>query len=77
MEAAYFEDLIHQYDIPGMTIAFVEGDKIIYIGAHGLKASDSDDPLGRQTIFEAASLSKPLFAYAVMQLVANGKPDLV
>lgn len=36
----------------------------------------SDSPLTPDSVFEAASLSKPVFAYAVLKLVQQGKMDL-
>ena len=36
----------------------------------------SESPLMPENIFEAASLSKPVFAYAVLELIAQGKMDL-
>ena len=67
--ADFFNKLIRDYDIPGLSVAIIESDKVVYSGAHGVKATDSNEPVDRETIFSAASLSKPCFAYGVMKLV--------
>ena len=74
--ARFFNDLIQAYEIPGLSVAIVEGNKVTYSGAHGVKATDSKEPVDEKTIFSAASLSKPCFAYGVMKLVQAGKLDL-
>jgi len=61
--------------VPGMAVAVVDRDGVSAHG-HGVRRTDTDEPVDGDTIFEAASLSKPVFAYAVMQLVAAGKLDL-
>lgn len=48
---------------------------------HGLVCAqdtvfDMSLPIGEQSIFQAASLSKPLFAYIVMKMVDRGQIDL-
>ena len=50
-------------------------------GLHGLVCAqdtvfDLPMPIGEGSIFQAASLSKPLFAYIVMRMVDRGEIDL-
>lgn len=42
----------------------------------GVKNSKTKDPVKEDTVFEAASLSKPVFAYGVLKLVENGRLNL-
>jgi CubicO group peptidase (beta-lactamase class C family) len=42
----------------------------------GLKNAQKQDLIDGETIFEAASLSKPVFTYGILKLVENGKLDL-
>ncbi|MEM6380945.1 MAG: serine hydrolase, partial [Bacteroidota bacterium] len=50
--------------------------KVQYLSQSGVRANDTKDLIGVNTIFGAASLSKPVFAYAVLQLEKQGKIDL-
>ncbi|GAB3496260.1 hypothetical protein GCM10027341_14760 [Spirosoma knui] len=62
--------------IPGLTIAIIRNGKVAYSQGYGLTKSDSTQRVNSATIFDAASLSKPVFAYAVLQLVEQGMLDL-
>ncbi|GAB2592583.1 serine hydrolase domain-containing protein [Spirosoma areae] len=62
--------------IPGLSIAIIRNNKLAYSNGYGLTKADSTQRVTASTIFEAASLSKPVFAYAVLQLVEQGVLDL-
>jgi CubicO group peptidase (beta-lactamase class C family) len=62
--------------VPGLSIAIVEDAALRWWRPFGVKRAGTSDPITDDTIFEAASLSKPVFAYAVMQLVQRGVLDL-
>ena len=72
----FFDELIESYGIPGISVVIIDDGKVVYNNAHGVKSNDSKQPVDTQTIFSAASLSKPVFAYAVMKLVESGDFDL-
>ncbi len=67
-------------DIPGLSIAVIRDGKILWEGEFGQKNAISngvtDGPVLRDTLFSAASLSKPVFAYIVLRLVDRGVIDL-
>lgn len=69
-------DLMRKANIPGLQIALLENGKTSWLGEFGLKNSNTGQPVSQDTIFEAASLSKPVFAYGVLKLVDKGKLDL-
>ncbi|GAB3556337.1 serine hydrolase domain-containing protein [Spirosoma fluminis] len=62
--------------IPGLSIAIIQNGKVAYSQGYGLTKSDSTQRVNSATIFDAASLSKPVFTYAVLQLVEQGMLDL-
>ena len=65
--------LMKKHKVPGVSIALIENGEIIGHNEYGVKNSKTHDPIDSDTIFEAASLSKPVFAYAVLQMVERGK----
>lgn len=68
--------LMKEADVPGMSIALLSGGKIRWEHSFGVKNVKRPQPVDDATIFEAASLSKPVFAYAVLKLVERGKLGL-
>jgi len=68
--------LMEKANIPGLSIAVIKKGKIIWHKGFGVKNTKTGEPVTEETIFEAASLTKPLFAYAVLRLVDEGVLDL-
>lgn len=62
--------------VPGVGISIIEDAKVAWQGAFGLSDRASRKPVDRDTMFEAASMSKPAFAYVVMKLCETGVMDL-
>ncbi|WP_212745343.1 serine hydrolase domain-containing protein [Thermomonas fusca] len=58
--------------VPGIAIAVVEDGGLAWSRGFGLAHAGRGTPVGDDTVWEAASLSKPMFAYAVLQLVDRG-----
>lgn len=73
---SFFDNLIQEYDIPGLSIGFIKDGEVSFLSHHGVTANDTKDPVRLNTVFVAASLSKPTFAYAVLKLEKQGKIDL-
>ena len=68
--------LMKEADVPGLAIALVQDGELVWHRGFGVKNSKTKVPVDDSTVFEAASLSKPVFAYAVLKLVDAGKFDL-
>jgi CubicO group peptidase (beta-lactamase class C family) len=73
---ARIPDLMNQARVPGLSIAIVHDGSVVWDGTFGVKSTETEEPVSRETLFEAASLTKPLFAYAVMRLVEEGVLNL-
>ncbi len=69
-------DLMQRGGVPGMSIALIRGGKTIWLHGFGVKDKKTGEPVRADTVFEAASLSKPVFAYGVLKLVDQGKLKL-
>ena len=68
--------LMTEADIPGLSIAVIRDSKMIWTRGFGVTNAETKARVTDNTVFEAASLTKPVFAYAVLKLVDNGKLDL-
>lgn len=73
---SFFVDLMDSLNIPGLSIALINDGQIVHHSIFGRMMSTDESELNKQTFFEAASLSKPLFAFFVMQQVDKGVLDL-
>src|SRR5215210_7961178 len=67
--------LLELASVPGLALAVVDGKRVWRRG-FGDAIEESAQPVSDETVFEAASLGKPLFAYAVLRLVDAGVLDL-
>lgn len=65
-----------EYKVPGVAMAVVDDGKVVWSREFGIQNADSGKAVTKDTLFEAASMSKPVFAYGVMKLVEQGKLDL-
>jgi CubicO group peptidase (beta-lactamase class C family) len=63
--------LLELASVPGLALAVVEGGRVWRRG-FGRAIEDPARPVSEDTVFEAASLGKPVFAYAVLRLVDAG-----
>src|SRR5260370_168114 len=62
--------------VQGMAIVLIRNGKVGWHRAFGFRDSESKKPVEYGTIFEAASMGKPVFAYAVMKLCERGVLNL-
>lgn len=71
------EERMRAYTVPGLSIAVFRDGELDWAKGYGLcEAGDASRPVTDKTLFQAASLSKPVCAAAVLQLVAEGRLDL-
>jgi len=69
-------ELLRKHGVPGMSYAALEGCNIRAEGAAGLAIIEDQLKVDQTAVFEAASLSKPVFAWLVMSLAEDGLIDL-
>ncbi len=72
----HIREAMDSMNFPGLSMAIINEAEIVYHNTFGVCNIESQEPVTKQTIFEAASLSKPLFAYFTMKMVEQGKLDL-
>ncbi|MBC6606720.1 beta-lactamase family protein [Hymenobacter sp. BT188] len=68
--------LMDSAKVPGLALAILEDNKVRYVKTFGYRNVQKRLPLEPQTAMYAASFSKAVFAYLVMQLVQEGALDL-
>ena len=73
---AHIEGALDIFDVPGVSVAFLDGGKVAASMALGAATLEPRRPVTPTTIFEAASVSKPVFAWIVMKLVEDGVIEL-
>jgi CubicO group peptidase (beta-lactamase class C family) len=69
-------DGIKEAKVPGLAAAVVKKDKVLWTGAYGWANREQKIPVTNETLFQVASVSKPVTACVVMQLVEQGKLSL-
>jgi len=65
-----------EWNAPGMSVAVALDDEIVWSQGFGLADVENDVPARADTVYRIASISKPIAATAVLQLVEAGKVDL-
>lgn len=74
--AAQIPQWMKEAHLPGAAVAIVREGRPVWARSFGLRNVALGASVDDATVFEAASLSKPVFAYAVLSLTAEGKFDL-
>jgi CubicO group peptidase (beta-lactamase class C family) len=65
-------DWLRAASVPGLSVALIQNAGVAWRRSFGVKDAASKAPVGDDTMFEAASMSKPVFAYVVMKLCESG-----
>jgi CubicO group peptidase (beta-lactamase class C family) len=68
-------DAMAAAQVPGVSVAVIEDGKIAWARGYGVSVAGGASVTPR-TLFQAASISKPISAVAALQLVEAGKVDL-
>jgi len=59
-------------EVPGLAIAVVYKDEVVYLGGFGVREVGKPDAVDVDTVFQLASLSKPISSTIVAALVSDG-----
>ena len=62
--------------VPGVSLAVVRDGEILFAAGYGVSDVLTRKPVTRRTVFEVASNSKPVAAYAALKLVEAGALEL-
>lgn len=72
----YLKKFMNTYEVPGLSVAIFDDKEVLFHSVEGYSDLATEKDVSPQTIFEGASLSKPLFAYMVMKYVEKGLIEL-
>jgi CubicO group peptidase (beta-lactamase class C family) len=71
----YYAEALENWNVPGMAVALVKHDSIIFQKGYGLANLENSSPVDPNTLFAVASNTKPFTAAAIAQLVEQGRLD--
>ena len=72
----FLKDATDRGDVPGVVVAIVNKDGVLYHEAFGRSSTLRDTPMAKDTIFNIASMTKAVTSVAIMMLVDEGKLKL-
>jgi CubicO group peptidase (beta-lactamase class C family) len=68
--------LIKELNVPGVSISIIKNYKLSWSKSFGVSDAVQQNKVNNKTIFEACSMSKPVFTFLVLKLAEQGKLDL-
>jgi methyl acetate hydrolase len=74
--SAFLKGATDRGDVPGVVVAVVNKDGLIYNEAFGKSSTLRNTPMAKDTIFNMASMTKPITSVAIMMLADEGKLKL-
>jgi CubicO group peptidase (beta-lactamase class C family) len=65
--------LVAAGEVPGLSIAVVHRDEVVFAQGFGRRRAGDNESVDADTVFQIASLSKPIASTVVAALVSDGK----
>ncbi len=69
---AYVRQVMKKTGVPGVAVAVVYKDKLVYAEGFGVRSIEKGGPVTQDTVFQIASVSKPLGATGVAAAISRG-----
>ena len=69
----YAQKTIKEWQIPGMAVAIVADDKIVYARGFGVKEINGNEPVDTRTLFQIGSTTKAFTAALAAMMVDEGR----
>ena len=69
----YITKAIEEWNVPGVSVAVVKHDKVVFLKGYGVREAGKRDPVGDRTLFAIGSTTKAFTSTIVAMLVDDGK----
>jgi len=76
METRTLEGEMQRLHVPGVSVAVIRGGKIAWVKGYGVTQAGGGAPVTPHTLFQAASISKPVAAMGALRMVEAGQLEL-
>lgn len=73
LPAMQLDERMRYFNVPGVSVAVVNNGAIEWVKGYGVADAGSGRPVDTATLFQAASISKPVAAMAALRLVEQGR----
>ncbi|HSO87797.1 MAG TPA: serine hydrolase domain-containing protein [Draconibacterium sp.] len=67
---------MNDFNVPGLSITVFDNNEILWSKGYGVKDKNSGKPVTENTLFQAASISKPVTSVAAFKLIEENKFSL-
>jgi CubicO group peptidase (beta-lactamase class C family) len=75
-DASVVQPLMKEFNVPGVSIAVIKDFKVVATYTYGVADVETGAPVTPETMFQAASISKPVAAMVSLKAVQNGRFSL-
>jgi CubicO group peptidase (beta-lactamase class C family) len=75
-DPAVVQQLLKRFNVPGVSVAIIKDFKIAWTGMYGVADTETQTPVTADTLFQAASISKPVAAMVSLKAVQEGRFSL-
>src|SRR3984885_6487809 len=69
----YIRSTMDKTKVPGVAIAVIYNDQVVFLRGYGVRKVGEPEQIDPDTVFELASVSKPLASTVLASLVGQGK----
>jgi CubicO group peptidase (beta-lactamase class C family) len=70
---AYIQSGMKAFDVPGLAIGIVSGDRLVYAKGFGVRSKSGGAPVDTRTVFQIGSLAKAFLTTTMAIMVDRGK----
>src|SRR5262249_35616737 len=70
---AYIQSGMKAFDVPGLAVGIVTGDRLVYAKGFGVRSKSGGMPIDARTVFQIGSLTKAFLTTTMAIMVDRGK----